>query len=118
MKGDLTTFAETRVLPVVIAFAIGVLAMDKVRDYRDRELMESLARERVFYAGQDLCTPSPGQRSIQIWDDAAHRIHCEILENVGYGSAPRTVLRISLPTLDHPLGGGALICGVPWLCFR
>ena len=101
---DLTTFAETRVLPVVVAFAIGMVAMDIVRDHRDAELMESLARERVFYAGQDTCTPGPGQRAIQTWDSAAKRIHCEIHENVGYGRAPRVVLQVSLPTLDHPLG--------------
>lgn len=92
----------TPILTVILAFAAGVLAMDIVRDQRDAARWAAVARERVFWAGQDACFPGPGQRSVQTWN--GDRIDCEIIENWSPGFVPRAVLAFSMPALAHPLG--------------
>lgn len=92
----------TLFLIAVLAFAAGVLAMDIVRDRREAERWAAVARERVFWAGQDACFPGPGQRSIQTWN--GRQIDCAVYENWSPGMAPRAVLAFSMPALAHPLG--------------
>lgn len=90
------------ILIAVLAFAAGVLAMDIVRDQRDAERWAAVAKERVFWAGQDACFPGPNQRAVQTW--SGDRIDCAVYENWARGLAPRAVLAFSMPALVSPLG--------------
>lgn len=88
-------------LGIALAFAAGILVMDLVRDRRDAERWAEVARERVFWAGQEACFPGPGQRAVQTWN--GDRIDCVVYENWARGLAPRAVLALSMPALAPPL---------------
>lgn len=98
-----SSFAETHVLPIVMAFAAGVLAMDYARDSREVDLMKAIARERVYYAAQETCSPkTPYQTAVQRW--VGGKLFCALYDDASYGRAPRQIAQLALPVLTHPLG--------------
>lgn len=89
-------------IATVIAFAFGVLITDIVRDYRESARWEAVARERVYWAAQDVCAATtPGERAIQT--NNGRDIKCVVYDNTGYGRVPRPVRELTFPALDYPL---------------
>jgi hypothetical protein len=89
----------TALLLLALLMAYGVVGRMDFDDERRREEGARQVRELVLAA--TWCGPQPGQRAIQEWH--GDQLRCTILENIGYGRAPRIAAQMELPALMHPL---------------
>ncbi len=100
-----TEWIETRLLPIVCAFAAGVVVMDVARDWQAYERTEALVVRRVeaAFAG---CIPRErlGARAILVWREDG-TLHCTRFEDLGYRRATRTAGAV--PVLSMPVAKAA-----------
>lgn len=96
-----TEWIESRGLPAVCAFALGVIVTDVVRDWQAFERTEALVVRRVEAAfGGCIPREQLGAKAILVWREDG-RLHCTRFEDLGYRRAART--SAVLPVLSHPI---------------
>lgn len=102
-----TEWLESHVLPITMAFAAGVLAMDTARDWQAFERTEALVVRRVEAAfGGCIPREQIGAKAILVWREDG-RLHCTRYEDLGYRRATR--IAGAVPVLSVPVAEAAKV---------
>lgn len=101
-----TEWLESRGLPLVCAFAVGVLVTDTVREWQAFERTEALVVARLD-AALGGCMPKEqiGARAILAWQGDG-RLHCTRLEDFTYGMGAKRTAGVA-PVLSLPVARAA-----------
>jgi len=96
-----TEWLESRGLPMMMTFVLGVLVTDTVRDWQAVERTEALVVRRVEAAfGGCIPREQLGAKAILVWREDG-LLHCTRFEDLGY-RRPTRIAGI-VPVLSHPL---------------